>query len=1150
MVLTTEEFVVAFHSLNGFTIGEKRRNLFLTLHENQDSSLDLSDININNLSEDNLKFEVLNYYRNYGGILKMLQEENVIVIKKIVKLDWFIKEVFTNMDAAFLISELFPNLSFNSKLKLLNRFAIVIENPLKGDEYFSALKESYGLYLASKLLPMCSINLILETIENNKVEITPKQLLLIIKRNPSSTEKLFENLYYYNASTDHYLGTKYKTVFKYLMQNDPQMFLCLSKKYSQQFQLGSRSTKKFVRNNKELCLNNSEQLHKLLKESQIVKYLNKDFHQFFTNVFPKSLQELINNFEGTLTFLKGLRDEEKLNLLLDTFTKHYSGNLLDYHNFIVPKVLSWMSIKDKDEWLEANSRPTEISEEAWISFMRIDRSIDLIKSKLSSTSNLEVREKLVKALVTTCQVNNDMSELANICEYMAVKSRNDHIKIRHAFLDAVYNSFDLKKLEICHWNPLNQMVRMLSLNGEYFAYNYFYIEAYIRFCLKNNLPATEIIEYLKLWLTPYYYSYYSLFNTEPKYKKLCLELFPDVFPLCFEKEELETSYVSFLNFICKWNQQHRKDQIPPFQYKELIELVKINYTKLSRNYETVNVLLQLILIDTDKAFEMNLLNVLFEHIEGTYFNVNDRKFISNRFMADEKYLNSILKDVLKYFRPRTKQSQIFNNALSPKIVGNISEIWKREIKESKKVDAKSRALLMLSLVEAPNVFLEFIKEYYPTDTKINIEDFEKHDAYKLQKTVPQCFQNLIPSYLVVNPILNFCNSDYMRVTRNSLFHIMNNVAEKRLIPILSQLATRAVVVKKYSVSLALRLLDYEGAQTMLKDFMENETNSSMRSSIFISVLNFFFRNPNDRTWQLVKESFKVIHANDTEAYIQLANAKRAPKTFFVEYILFAWNMLKKAPTNKNIEESKCVLLKTILPNNITLLPTEFCEDIISNYLLQTANDNLEKEVNAFVTKYLIYGEYNAVDEVFLMMKKYSQSTCKSVFRFVESFATFFIEQKPKKDVLNNFSNLWNNMLEPYEALEEYLYIHLALGYLDSLETKSAFKFGSKIAQISTSLFEKGYFVVNIIKEIFENKFKHYLLSNLKGDQDENYLIIIQSISNAGNIACTILALVLMPREIILTTKTKVIYESIIENATNMSDPMVKIHLHSFLINKN
>ncbi|KAF5303592.1 hypothetical protein FQR65_LT08193 [Abscondita terminalis] len=1134
MGLKTEDFVAEFHNLSGLTVGESKKNLYKLLNDNVDNAPDFSQLIPQSLFEQAMKFEILKFYKNHDQLLEMIKDENPAVIEKILNLNWFIKETFTSMEPKRLTTEIFPKLSYNSKVKLLHKISLLIEDSTKCQEYFWSINETYGKYLALKLLPACSETLILQIMEDDRVELTANQLLLMIQRNPSKTENFFEILHSYDRNVN--IGEKYRYVLKHLMQNDPSLFIRLNEKYGASFKLGSRTTRKFIANNKEICLDKSEKLFKLLKESEIGQCLKGDFFKFYSKIFPKSLEKLIENFDDFTKLLKSFKDEDKLHLLLDTFKDCYGEDLLDHHQFMVPKIFQWMPSDYKDRWLKNHTKPSEVSEETWISFMETQKSITLLKDQISLSSNVKQREKLVKALVDTCKINKDEDAFEEVCEYMVNKHRNDQSVVRRAFLSATTDNFNLRKLQERHWKHLNVLVHHCLINDDCYWLCKDFFENYLRLCFNKNLPYMDC---LKLWVQHASYYTYCLFDDNLKYKKMFYEMIADALPLCFKDEELQSRIFTHI-----WNVSSTRPnrRISLMKHKHIVDTV----LEELNNPQHVAVVEEFAMIcirtDFEKATELKLFEVLAHKSESLNVSVNIEWLLKYHSLEILPYIQPLMKRILKTYLSNHK---IFKQVVSNKMKEAIRDVC-TELLQSGEDNVKTRSLRTLSAILPSKELLEILEENRPQD----LFD-EQPSISKFQKSIPMVFVDITPAHITIEPVLQYCQGDYLKWTQNVLHQVCNNIAEERLGGVITSLSTRAVSVRKHSILLALKLLNKTEINTILKNFMDNEKNSSIRKHMFTSVFKLFLRNPDDYSWQLVKDNIKAISNEDTEAFCNLANSKRISKKYFVRYLLFTWKTLDALPMNEKLEEAKSTLLEAVTQDNVALLPNEFCLELIQNNLFQKTHPTLVQKLNDFTSKYLIYSGYDCVDHIFSVIKKFSKTSCKSVHNFVKDFCQFFITKNcDKVTILTSFAAMWDEIMKPYESLENYLYIHFTLMFMNSLNHKSIEEVGRTIAEICNSLFDIQCLNLQIFKDVFLTVFKDSLLEEMTGNLDTNFSLLIDSIVKNGNSNASLtLALDLIPLDEISTLKARMIYDGIVETAGRNSNPGVQVQLHHYLINK-
>ncbi|KAF5303595.1 hypothetical protein FQR65_LT08196 [Abscondita terminalis] len=1078
MGLTTEEFLTEFHALAGLTKGEKKKNLFALLNDNVDGAFDFSMLKPQSLFEQILKFEVLKFYKNHSELLEMMLEENPTVIQKIFKLQWFVKDTFESMEPERLISEIFPNLSYNAKVKLLNRMCLFVEDASKIDEYFWSIKEAYGRYLAFKLLPACSETLIINVMDDNTVELTPKQLMLMINRNPSHTEDIFERLYNYDRKVD--IADKYKDVFRHIMQNDVSAFIRLNEKYGSTFKLGWRATRKFVTNNKDVCLNNSEKLYKLLKETEIAKCLKHDFAQFYANIFPKSLENLVSDFDYFTSILQNLKDEDKLNLLFDTFKHFYNEDLLNYYQFMVPKVFEWMSSDYKDDWLENHSKPKEIPEETWISFMATAKSIPLLKEKIKN-SNVTQREELVKALVITCKINRDEVALEEVCEYMVEKHSDDNHFVRKAFLEEVMHNFNLKKLQEQHWKYLNELVKSAWINDDFYFTCVPYFESYISICFDKGLPYED---YIKLWLE-HGCGLYSLVDEDLKFQKRFHEVIVDIFPLCYSGDELKTQMLDYTINISSWNNIHPKQRISLFNYPDVVENVLERIRNSEVKDEEKVFAMTCLMTDYEKAKELNLLEVLASKPEEIIISVQIEWFLKHHHSDVLPLIKPLMKQMLKTSLPHYKA---FNQIVDPEMIDAVTEVCKEKL-ESDEDDVKIRSIQVLSVVLPPQEFLQVLKEHLPQDLPTS----------KFQKFLPKMFTNVIPAHAAFESVVEYCQGDYLKWTRDALYDICSKSAEKRLRNFIDTLSTLDIPAKKHSMIIALTLTNKEDTSNFLKDFVENEESEANRKRLLKSILKLISKNPEDCLWQLLVDKFESLFKDDVSVTCKLTKLKRIPKDLFPNYVLFTWNVLDALPSNENVDEEKTKILEMITQTNILWLPNDFCRKLICDNIFQVTHTKLSDELSSFTCKYLIYFDNDFVDEVLCIMKKVFRSSCKNVNSFVITFCEMFIKEKiDRNGVLASFANNWNDKFQPHESLENYLYIHFTLIWLDSLESESIEAVGGRIAEICNNIFDIQSLDVYIFADVFTN-FKNYSLLELSQNWDDNYSLLLIALSRLATL---------------------------------------------------
>uniref|UniRef100_A0A1Y1NNJ1 Uncharacterized protein n=1 Tax=Photinus pyralis TaxID=7054 RepID=A0A1Y1NNJ1_PHOPY len=1135
MALGTDEFISAFHSLDGVTIAERKNRLFKLLHQNRNSAIDLGAIRPSTALEETFQADAVIFFKNHAEMLKLLNNENAAVIGKVLKDVRFIRYICENVTGESLVTEIFPNISYNAKLKLLSRLAVVLEHPAKGDEYFHCVMEAYGLYFAAKLLPSCSEDLILKTLEMNKVELTPKQLLLTIQRNPSQTLTILEKLRNPNVN----LGEKYAYVFRYLMKSNPSIVIELGDKCTQRFRLGKRATRRFLFSNKALFVEHAGKLHSLLVEDEIGRCLPKEMAGVLSSLLPKSLKDFWNNLDELLSLLDPLSSNgEKLDVLMHAFEERYGADLLSFSELLVPKVFQWMSPDFKRNWMQTHGKPKGLSEEMWVSFMNCDESIGLLKKKLSCASNMKDRAKLVTALVRTCKVNSDLVALAEVCEYVASMHKNDHVTVKQAFFETLHQEFKLETLGEEHWKPLRQLIQACGVNYASSMMAEKFIIALVHFSLRNDQP---IGEHLKLYVK-ISYGRYNLLCFNPEYEKRCLNTFYEVIPSCFKDEELKDHYVHFLHCIYQWNVRHPRARMSVFSFKAALDALMATLQEIDYYSTSIQVAIDCVLNEYDKACEVNLVELLFtkSHILPQLTRVI-KCYPSSMF----ERLESFTQNMFKCYTSLNALKHLFGNVADSNLRLKIAELCKEEIDNPTEGDDGRRfAMYILSFVSTSEDFVMFAEQFFPKEPVANLEN----PNYNLQQAIPSCFRYFNHALSGFDPILRFCQGDYMQFAQKSLYHIAHNTAERRLPSFLNKLGERAVSVRKHSVYLSLKLLSKSSTKSVLGRLTNSEKNASIRKSLLQSVLNNFLRNPDAHMWELVQQLMKMIDADDVDAFkIPIVRLKRVSKQSYSDYISFAWKSLDRLASADVIEENRCKILAAICSESIALLPEEFCMDLIRAHLF---TGHLQERMCSFASSYLLNSNRDNLPKIFGIIRHNLSVYPKITHTLISELCTSFINCKFANDaVFIEFVKLWDNSVKPFEALPEHIRLHFTLILLNS-RNRSPVQVGSAISKFYLELHDEDCGDLDQMKKCFREEFKDHLLSHLCGSDEENHMIIVENVVNyQEGPLCLALGLSLLPDEVLPLPKVQKIYNAVIEKSTKCSNPCVQIALRKHLINK-
>ncbi|KAF2899840.1 hypothetical protein ILUMI_06350 [Ignelater luminosus] len=1157
------EFITAFHFLEGQTLKEKRKSLMKLLNETKQSlqgkeeKIDFSLLQTKSPLEEIFKIDAVIYFKDIPEIIKILKSENIVFIKRILKVSsLFLNEIFENISGEELIEELFPHFSFNTKLKILNR--LNLKNTKKGEEFFEVIQRNYGLYMASKIITSCSGEFIVKALKHNKIEVTASQLLKVIIKYPEFTEEIFEALNE-NLVDEKLFVEKYKIVFVFLMKNNLELFLKLEKKYNKgEFSLGHRATKSCLeKQNKNIVIQNSKVIQKYIKREDIHKSLNQeDFEKFYINLFPTSSKDLKDNFDNLLTVVGHSKNVNVLFRMYKNVYGCYLGN-----EFITIKLLEIMSPDERETLMENYAKPKEMYEDQWISFMKTEKSLPMLKDKISLTSNIKVRAKIVPYLVLTCKLNKDLIGLEDACKYMVTKHHNDHWRVRQGFMKAIWSNYNLVVLKEDHWKYLNQLLEIGLANNEAYYGNEAFLKGYITFRLQNSL---SIEEQLKTFIKK---GYYDLKLVDPKLQKQCLLLKYDLLHLGYEDCEINYGYITYLKELCQWNDKHPEDQFVVHTYTKAIDHIKSSIKKNYYAWEVSKVIIQCIKLNINEKDKNELLNLIFS-CKDLYMPDWTFKWLVNNeptFFLD--HIETVTKTLIKSPCATKSKWLSFKSYSYLGIPQKICEIL-RQFVETKLGDTEIKGNQLGNAVKAlayllnASDFLNLIKAYYPTISTVDVESQDGKWNYQLHKSIAVAVRHVIPASLATEAVLEFCKGDYLNLIQKSLYLISYNMAENKVEHLLNELSTRSVSVRKHSLHLGSKILNQKDTFGIYKKF-QDDRNSSIRKYLLKGTFNFFCNHPQEQSWKLFKDNISNIDINDVEALDVLTRWKRLPKSYYQEYIIITWNIFESISDNSKVaQERKGHILDLILAKNvIQTLPKEFIVTMIKKYFLQSQAE-LYLKFNLVAAKFIIHCNSQMelrerLDSVFGILSGFIQqppsvSIHKIIFDFIKEFCANFFEKikiQLATEILSECIALFNNSFEICQFLSEYLHLQFTSICVTSSTLPDI---ALNISKLYSSLVEKvGMLIVESFHEIFTSFIPHFLFNAEEDVTEKNRYILIEEVMKSnGAVNAMVLAVFLLPDERPTLIEFRLKYDSIIKRLLKEQDPAVRVYLYKYLKSLN
>ncbi|KAF5283226.1 hypothetical protein FQA39_LY17373 [Lamprigera yunnana] len=1134
----TEVFISSFHSINDVTIGKRRKSLFDLLKQTQlnHHHIIFSYLQPRTPLEEVFKLESLIYFRRIPELLEVLQSENPILIKKLLKKRWFIKEAFENLSPEELLL-IFSKISFNVKVKILNRLSICLKNCDKADSFFTAIRNQYGLYMALKLLPACNKSLILIFFKKNCKQILPKQVLTVINRYPTIVGSVLEAL----ASEDlNRVRKVYKAVFMRLGQTQHSLFISLYQQYKLCFSLGKRSTHKLILQNKQLIIEGANNLHNVLHTTQTIRSLGEYFKNYYIKLFPKSVEEFPSHCKFLFSLCTKIQNNKKLQLMEECFRVSYNSEIWDNKECVTPDMLNLAS---KETLKKIYFKPIHLSEDQWCCYLNTSESVPVFKKKIALSSDVTSRIKYLCCLVVTCAINKDLAALLEVTKYVVTHHRNDHISVRNRFLEALNYNFKIEDLEEEHWTYIDELIEIFEMNHEPFSLRNIFLLKRIHYLLCKELPVQDcIVQHITTT------TQWNVFIENPEYEKQCLLLIGDLLADTFEKRMLKYKYLDFLNSLINWNIRHSKETISIFCYQNAIDNLKnvlrngdnihgvqniITYClKLKENDEELTNLCILRWKDYSWNIAFSLMR---DKLELVFQNVHNITSLS---------LNKPMKSLWRYWRNYTHMD----------FVQEAIEFCLKTLDDPHSHSySKRNAIICLSHVMPPTTFLELTMKYYPTTLKVNSNLLENRVFYHYQRSFGSSLKNIIPCSLTLESIVSFCQGDFLKLVLVSLYSAVSNVNEDKLQGFFDKLFTKAVSVRKHVIHLTLRALDQKAISTMFTKFVGTEKNCSIRKFMLKGSLNLFFQNSEEFMWNLVKVNVEAVDLEDKEVIDILMQIDKIPFAHKASYVILLWTFLEKSRYSDEYRERKMLELLRVLPSEVVQsLPKEFSHKTILKYFkLFTENPNIKLYsygIYVFTSKYIIYCNNEKEQEERM---KFLIGHLKIVWNYstvVDDFLkvfcmTFLLRRCIVKAVLSKFISLWIDNFELHLAFDQILFLQFSLLCVEKMtDHLTMFTVGKRITEFASSITEKyGDCAIPIFCDVLDFFHKYLIHAD---SEDTRYELVESIVQNSQSDACLIIAMSFLKCG---TNKER--HNQFLQRFSEMPNPIVRIYKNHYLCKK-
>uniref|UniRef100_A0A1Y1K3R4 Uncharacterized protein n=1 Tax=Photinus pyralis TaxID=7054 RepID=A0A1Y1K3R4_PHOPY len=1028
MSTSTEEFIAQFRNLNGTTVGEQQsslRRLLNSLSPEAIAALDFSQLVPATRLEEKLKTEALIYLRKTPELIELLKTEDRATAKRIFKLGpWFFEKAFEDVTGSQLVNDLFPHISYNVKMKLLNKLAVCLRNVEQADDVFKAVRDKYGLNLALKLLPACSFKTALPHIVSAQ-KLPPQQLLSIVKKYGHQHPQVFETLTKYNIPKDC------NKVLAFLKRNYFEEIVLQHEHFQAYQKIGKRPTRKFISKYKEDVIADPRKYYEILHNKQIPKSLQRDFPRFFANLYPNKLNQFGESQQLIVTKLNTLPTKiDGLNLYLSTFQKLYGSEIWDHPEYVTENLLRNLTPAERELRLKVEYKKN-LSEDEWMSLHKTAVSVPFFLKRISLTSDIDARLELVKFLVNSCGINADLDGLEKVCNYVLSRHRNDHIRIRVAFMTSVLRNFKLEKLREAHWTSLNDMIQIFEMNQESFYDREQFEEGYIHYRLLNNLPVFDLLKERVLAKN----RAFNIVQTSPQYEKFCLVTFGEIINGGLHK----LLYSHYLFALINWNNRHRDDEMSLFQYPEMIDDFQCEIAKgVNMSLSISDSIIGYLLAKSDQKSEYLRLYLI---TSSSYTSVLDNlvKTLPTVVAPQmENALHFILQNGQKFTVKFWRHCQYLSHLNLPQTAIGLCLEMIKEKPENYQNYLQEHALFAVTSLMSTAEFARFADDFSPSDSHV---DRDKK-RFAVQKMICKNLRNLRQVRESASIALQYCKSDYFRFVRGSMFSVCGKIKEDYVSVILKQLKSK--MEYKRSLQIAARAMPSDCHYTILKELMANAKKMHTRRFLLKTAFRLFLKDASDYHWELVKESLQKIDSRDKESLDLFFQPNKIPTSYLITYQIFAWDYLFRLPNKEGeLDHKRKSIIDSVTDEGSQLLPVDFCENIINGYLFKSdVLDGLHTSAQVFGAKYVVNcknerEQERRLDFVMNIFKYYvcnrwkrrefrqqARTICSSL---VQTFCAPFLENGNRdKSILRQFYNKWLEIVPSREAFNDYLFLRLTL----------------------------------------------------------------------------------------------------------------------------
>ncbi|XP_044747793.1 uncharacterized protein LOC123309017 [Coccinella septempunctata] len=1115
-----------FHNFNGITLGDRKKELFQILRQYGDPipttreiELLIEHLDPTSYLEHKMFVDILIYFKCEKELLTLFFGGNEKLIKCLWKHSWFFTNLLENSSIEWIIDEMFPQLSYVTRVRFIKNVIYYTRDEQKIDKLYDNILHKYGAANAQYILAGCSLEKIMNAISRGDIiKFSNKQVIFLHKNKKACFQqlismnrntKIFDFYDYHSKAFNIIAGSDLNIFFEVFTARDCS-------------KIGKRLTKKILKTQMPYVIKEASQIYERVHRRTLMKSLGSNFENFFFSTWPSSFSDF--QLYKCLAFMKYCPKRKYVEVLQQGLQKMYATSLSQHPELINDELLEKTdNIEMRESLLELKMQDSK-EDYTLPKYYGIEKSVPILKKKISAADGVRTRENLIIALIKTCKINNDLDALLKVQEYFNFRHKNDDESIRSSFLSELKSCFDLTELNEEHWNFILEMIKWNKVKNEYFWGTGEIFMLRIKFLYKNDVEMSVISElFFETYLLDIFKSFstcWALLNDVPTLQKFLLEKFMQLLPSLFSKEKEKVDYhFKVFETVLAWNKENAKSTINYLLYPEIREAIKIQLKKPCRSYsKNSNYLNNFIkckipcedmefLAELEEIFWGNMLEKFDIDVIEYYLRRKPMKLVEqfDKFILGME--NNYLCDSVTVWRLVKHYDHI---SLVRMVIDYLISTTQLKLRGNLGIG--------LAILIEPEEYIKFMSTY--RNEMLDVDDEVQVNNHHLSMKLLE-YAKYNDSFTILPHVVQFCAGDTLHEALPPLYYYFQHSPEKYLLEHLKVLSDRAVSVRKHAVKLACSVSPVEIVYTLIQTMTEVEKNQSALEHIFWKTFKYFLVNKSERFWILLQSQMKSLDILESNAFKDSCDLKKIPKEYRLTYLDFIWKLLdEKEKQGQNVFEFKESIIESITSEMFKELPYEFCSRFIKEEFLKFGSKS-DRTVRLFTLNCLKYSTQteSLLTDVCNIIREFKTNyILNPEFKislksrpYVDNFVSdiFYDHSKLKLSTLEAFFQNWVSIFSAVEDINNYIRLTLLI---ELKKVHNLEDFIKKVAETYKRFL--NHFGIFGVVDCFKDALSYLLPENIFGTSSNNEKLykLAFHLTELGDDDLKLLAISLLPKE--------------------------------------